>query len=160
MPGKINPSQAEIVTMVAAKVMGNDLTVAFAGSQGQLQLNVFKPVMIYACLESITLLSDVCRSFTRYCLRDLQPRKDVIASHLEKATMLVTALNPMIGYDRAAKAVQVAESQNMSLKQALLELGYMSAQEMDELLRPERMCEPHLTKRTFRDEVNSPDLTI
>jgi fumarate hydratase class II len=123
MPGKVNPTQVEALTMVVAQVYGNDHTVAFAGSQGNFQLNVYKPVMLHATLESIGLLSDAIRSFDERCARGIEPARAVIARHLAESLMLVTALNPHIGYERAAKIAQKAHREGTSLREAAIALG-------------------------------------
>ena len=130
--------------MIVARVIGNDATIGFAGSQGNLQLNVFKPVLIYALLESITLLADACRSFTEYCLRGIQPRVEVMKRYLDNSLMLVTALSPIIGYDRAAKAVRIAQETQRSLRDTVIEQAYLSAEEFDKAIDPEAMTRPGL----------------
>jgi fumarate hydratase class II len=144
MPGKVNPTQAEALTMIVARVMGNDVTIGFAGSQGNFQLNVFKPVMIYSLLESITLLADGCRSFTEYGLRGLEPRVDVMKRYLESSLMLVTALSPIIGYDRAAQAVKTAQETQRSLREVVIEQGDLTPEKYDEVISPEAMTRPGL----------------
>ena len=123
MPGKVNPTQSEALTMVVAQVYGNDLTVAFAGSQGNFQLNVYKPVMLHNVLESIELLADASRSFDERCARGIEPARDRLREHLDQSLMLVTALNPHIGYERAAKIAQQAHREGTSLRDAALSLG-------------------------------------
>ncbi|MBM3610028.1 MAG: class II fumarate hydratase [Alphaproteobacteria bacterium] len=142
MPGKVNPTQAEALTMVAAQVMGNHTTVTVAGSQGHFQLNVFKPVIIYNILQSIQLLTDSVKSFTENCLKDLELDKDKIKSYVERSLMIVTALNRKIGYDKAATIAKKAYKENLSLKESALDLGYLTAEEFDEWVRPEEMIEP------------------
>ncbi|CDI03296.1 fumarate hydratase (fumarase C),aerobic Class II [Candidatus Competibacter denitrificans Run_A_D11] len=142
MPGKVNPTQAEALTMVAAQVMGNDVTVGIAGASGHLELNTFKPVLIYNLLESVGLLADACDSFTRHCVAGIAPNRETIARHLADSLMLVTALNPVIGYDRAAQVAKLAYEQNLSLKEAAVQLGFMSAEDFDRYVRPERMVSP------------------
>lgn len=144
MPGKVNPTQAEAITMVAARVMGNDVTIGIAGSQGHLELNVYKPVIIYTLLESITLLADASRSFTTHCIVGMEPRKEVMARNVSNSLMLVTVLTPRIGYDQAARLAHYALEKDVSLKEAALALGLLSASEFDRLLRPETMCSPQL----------------
>lgn len=139
MPGKVNPTQSEAMTMVAVQVMGNDTAIAFAGSMGNFELNVFKPVMIYNLLQSIHLLADVSVSFHDNCLIGIQPNHLRIKEHLENSLMLATALNPIIGYDKAAKVVQKAHKENLTLKQAALELGFLTAEEFDEIVDPRKM---------------------
>jgi fumarate hydratase class II len=144
MPGKVNPTQAEALTMIVARVMGNDVTIGFAGSQGNFQLNVFKPILIYSLLESITLLSDGCRSFTEFCLRGLEPCVDVMKRYLESSLMLVTALSPIIGYDRAAQAVKTAQETQRSLRDVVIEQGDLTPEKYDEVISPEAMTRPGL----------------
>jgi len=141
MPGKVNPTQAEALAMVAAQVIGNDATVAFAGSQGHLQLNAYKPVIIYNLLQSIRLLADAGRSFADNCVAGIDPDRDTIREHLESSLMLATALNPHIGYDNAAAVAKKAFSDGISLKAAAVALGLASADEFDRWVRPERMTD-------------------
>jgi fumarate hydratase class II len=142
MPGKVNPTQCEALTMVAAQVMGNDVAVAVAGSNGHFELNVFKPVMIHNLLQSVALLSDALHSFNDNCAVGIKPNREVIAKHVENSLMLVTALNESIGYDNAAKVAKLAYEKNTTLKAAALELGLVTAQEFDERVRPEKMVGP------------------
>ncbi len=142
MPGKVNPTQCEAVTMVAVQVHGNDAAIAFAGSQGNFELNVFKPVIIYNFLHSVRLLADVCRSFTEHCVRDLQINRARIAAYVENSLMLVTALSPRIGYDKAAQLAHTAHVQGISLREANRKMGLLSDEEFDRLLRPEAMTHP------------------
>jgi fumarate hydratase, class II len=142
MPGKVNPTQAEAMTMVCVQVMGNDAAVGFAGSQGHFELNVFKPVMIHNLLESVKLLTDACHSFDDNCAVGIEPNRDVIAKHLASSLMLVTALNPHIGYDNAAKVAKKALEKNITLKEAVIELGLLTGAEFDEKVRPENMVSP------------------
>jgi fumarate hydratase class II len=142
MPGKVNPTQSEAMTQVCTQVFGNDVAVTVAGSQGQLQLNVFKPVMVRNFLHSTRILSDACRSFRAFCVEGLRAREDVIARHLERSLMLVTALSPKIGYDRAAEIATKAHREGKTLKEAALELGYVSAEDYDRAVRPEAMTGP------------------
>ena len=142
MPGKVNPTQSEALTMVVTQVFGNDLTVAFAGSQGNFQLNVFKPVMLHNLLESIRLLADACDSFEEHCARGLEPDRAVIEAHLQDSLMTVTALAPHIGYDRAAEIAKKAHHDGTSLREAALALGHVTAEQFDRWVRPERMTRP------------------
>ena len=142
MPGKVNPTQAEALTMVAAQVMGNDVAIGIAGASGHFELNVFKPVMIHNLLESVGLLADACDSFTRHCVIGIEPNRDVIARHVSNSLMLVTALNPVIGYDQAAQVAKLAYAQNLSLKEAVLRLGLLSGEEFDRYVRPDQMVHP------------------
>jgi fumarate hydratase, class II len=142
MPGKVNPTQSEALTMVCVQVFGNDVAVTAAGSQGQLQLNVFKPVMIRNFLHSAGILADGCRNFREFCVEGLRAREDVIAGHVERSLMLVTALSPRIGYDKAAEIAKKAHKEQTTLMEAAVELGYLTAEEYDEAVRPDRMTGP------------------
>ncbi len=142
MPGKVNPTQCEALTMVATRVFGNDATVAFAGSQGNLELNVYKPVMAHAVLESIRLLGDACRSFTVHCAVGIEPDRKRIAAGLASNLMLVTALNPHIGYDAAAAIAKRAHRDGTSLRQAAIESGAVTPEEFDAWVVPLDMTRP------------------
>lgn len=142
MPGKVNPTQAEAMTMVCVQVMGNDTAVTVAGSQGNFELNVFKPVIIYNVLHSLNILTDTCQSFREFCVEGLQVNQKQIDFYLHHSLMLVTALNQHIGYDKAAKIAKTAHHQDMSLKDAAVELGYLSADEFDQYVQPENMVSP------------------
>ena len=142
MPGKVNPTQSEAMTMVCVQVFGNDVTVTAAGSQGHLQLNVFKPVIISNFLHSARILSDACTNFRMFCVDGLRAREDVIAANVERSLMLVTALSPRIGYDKAAEIAKKAHREGTTLKEAALALGYLTAEEYDDAVRPERMTGP------------------
>jgi fumarate hydratase, class II len=142
MPGKVNPTQAEALTQVAVQVYGNDAAVAFAGSQGHFQLNVFKPVMLHNLLESAELLAEAARTFDRFCARGLEPDRAVIRRHLEASLMLVTALSPHIGYEMAAQIAQKAHRESLSLREAALGTGYVTAAQFDLWVRPEDMTHP------------------
>ena len=142
MPGKVNPTQCEALSMLACQVLGNDATVSFAASQGHLQLNVFKPVIVHNLLQSIRLLGDGCRNFNQHCIAGLEPDAARMAEHLERGLMLVTALNPHIGYDKAAQIAKKAYSEGTSLRQAALALGYLSNEDFDAWVRPEQMLAP------------------
>jgi fumarate hydratase class II len=139
MPGKVNPTQSEAMTMVACQVFGNDATITFAGSQGTLELNVFKPVMIANFLHSVRLLADVSRTFREFCVEGLQPDRKRIEELVGRSLMLVTALTPMIGYDKAAEIAEKAHHENTTLREAALALGYLTEAEFDEVVRPEKM---------------------
>jgi fumarate hydratase class II len=139
MPGKVNPTQSEAMTMVAAQVLGNDAAIAFAGSQGNFELNVFKPVIIANLLRSTRLLADSCRSFREFCVEGLQPDRARIADLVGRSLMLVTALAPTIGYDNAAKVAKHAHHQGTTLREAALELGLVTPEQFDELVRAETM---------------------
>jgi fumarate hydratase, class II len=142
MPGKINPTQCEALTMVAVQVFGNDAAVAFAGSQGNFQLNVFKPVMLHNVLESADLLADACLSFNDHCARGIEPHEARISQNLEANLMLVTALNPHIGYEKAAKIALTAHRRGLSLRDAALQSGYVTAEQFERWVRPETMTRP------------------
>lgn len=142
MPGKVNPTQCEAMTMVCTQVMGNDAAIGFAGSQGNFELNVFKPVMIYNLLHSANLLSDACRQFTHHCVEGLQADKEKIDEYLQTSLMLVTALAPHIGYDKAAKLAHHAHINKQSLREACIDLAYLSDDEFSQFMKPEEMVGP------------------
>jgi len=142
MPGKINPTQCEAMTMVAVQVFGNDAAVAFGGSQGNFQLNVFKPMMVHNVLESAELLADACRAFEEHCARGIEPDEARIKEHLAACLMLVTALTPHIGYEKSAKIALTAHHEGLSLREAALKLGYVTAEQFDVWVRPEDMTHP------------------
>ena len=142
MPGKVNPTQSEAMTMVAAQVIGNDTAINVGGSSGNFELNVFKPVMIYNLLQSIRLLADSSRSFNDHCVVGIEPNKTQIEKHLNGSLMLVTALNPHIGYDNAAKVAKKAYQENTTLKESAVALGLLTDEEFDEKVRPEKMTGP------------------
>jgi fumarate hydratase class II len=142
MPGKVNPTQSEAMTMVCAQVMGNDAAIGFAGSQGNFELNVFKPVIIHNLLHSITLISDACGLFAKYCVDGIVPNRDKIKHYLESSLMLVTALSPHIGYDNAAKVAKHAHEKGITLRHACIELEFLKGEDFDRLVRPEKMIAP------------------
>ena len=142
MPGKVNPTQCEAMTMVCTQVMGNDLTILIAGASGNFELNVFRPVIAYNIIQSIRLLNDACDSFRKNCIDGITPNKDRIKSNLYDSLMLVTALNPHIGYDKAAEVAKKAHKDNTSLKEAVIELGYLSEEDFDKLVDPNKMIKP------------------
>jgi fumarate hydratase class II len=142
MPGKVNPTQSEAMTMVAAQVLGNDAAIGFAGSQGNFELNVFKPVIIHNFLNSVRLLADACRSFREHCVEGMQIDRLRIDQNVKNSLMLVTALSPKIGYDKSAEIAHKAHHERLSLREAALKLGYLTATEFDELVRPEQMTHP------------------
>jgi fumarate hydratase class II len=142
MPGKVNPTQAEALTMVAVQVMGNDAAIGFAGSQGNFELNVFKPVMIFNYLHSVELLADACNSFVDHCVYGIQANRQQIDHYVHNSLMLVTALAPKIGYDQAAQVAKAAHHSGISLREAALKLGYVTAEEFDALVKPEDMTHP------------------
>ncbi len=142
MPGKVNPTQCEALTMVTVQVFGNDHAVAFAGSQGNFQLNVYKPVMLHNVLESIQLLADAATSFNEHCAKGIEPDVERIREHLHSSLMLATALNPHIGYEKAAKISMKAYHERLTLRRAAIDLGYVTAEQFDEWVRPEDMVGP------------------
>ncbi|MGP1589583.1 MAG: class II fumarate hydratase [Oribacterium sp.] len=139
MPGKVNPTQCESVTMVAVQVMGNDAAIGFAASQGNFQLNVFMPVLIYDFLQSLRLLTDSIRSFDRNCMRGIRPNRRKMEENLRRSLMLVTALSPYIGYENAERTAKKAYQEEISLREACLSLGYLTAERFDEVFHPEEM---------------------
>ena len=143
MPGKTNPTQSEALTMVCAQVFGNNTTVTVAGSQGHFELNVFKPVLAYAMLQSIRLLGDAANSFTDNCVVGIEPNKERIAELMQRSLMLVTALSPHIGYDKAAQVAKAAHANGTTLREEAVRLGYVSGKDFDRLVRPEQMTRPH-----------------
>ena len=147
MPGKVNPTQCEALTMVCAQVIGNDTVITVAGSQGNFELNVFKPVIIYNLLHSIRLLTDCCKNFTDYCIRGLKVNKEKIDNYLNNSLMLVTALSPVLGYDRAAQIALKAHNEGKTLKESCLELGFLSEEEFLSVVRPEKMVGPEESKQ-------------
>ncbi|EPE61511.1 fumarate hydratase, class II [Exiguobacterium sp. S17] len=144
MPGKVNPTQSEALTMVAAQVLGNDTTIGFGASQGNFELNVFKPVIMYNFLQTCRLLTDSLHSFDVHCAVGIEPDLDVIAHNVERSLMLVTALNPHIGYENAAKIAKNAHKKGISLKESALETGLLTEEQFDQWIRPEEMTSPNL----------------
>ena len=142
MPGKVNPTQCEAMTMVAVQVMGNDAAIGFAGSQGNFELNVFKPVIIHNFLHSVRLMKDSCRSFTEFCATGIEVNIEQVDHDVKNSLMLVTALNPKIGYDKAAKIAHTAHVDHSTLKEASVKLGFLSAKEFDEYVNAESMTRP------------------
>ena len=142
MPGKVNPTQSEAMTMVCCQVMGNDATIGFAGSQGNFELNVFKPVIIHNFLHSVRLLSDACRSFTRHCAAGIEPNLERIEHYVQDSLMLVTALNPHIGYDKAAEIAKKAHKEKASLREAAIGSGHLTGEQFDQWVDPEAMTRP------------------
>ncbi|MEE9587702.1 MAG: class II fumarate hydratase [Hyphomicrobiaceae bacterium] len=142
MPGKVNPTQCEAVTMVAARVFGNNTTITFAGSQGHFELNVFKPVIAHAMLQSIWLITDVADSFREKCIVGIEPNRNVIKAHLERSLMLVTALAPHIGYDKASEIAKSAHQRGATLREEAIRLGHLGPEDFDRLVRPEDMIGP------------------
>ena len=142
MPGKVNPTQSEAMTMVAVQVMGNDAAIGFAGSQGNFELNVFKPVIIHNLLHSIRLIHDACHGFVEYCIAGITLNRERIDEHLRDSLMLVTALNPHIGYDNAAKIAKNAHQKKISLRESAIELGLLTGEQFDQWVKPEEMTHP------------------
>lgn len=142
MPGKVNPTQCEAMTMVCVQVMGNDVAIGVAGSQGNFELNVFKPIIIFNFLHSARLLTDACRSFNEHCLKELKPNPERLEYYMKNSLMLVTALSPSLGYDKAAKVAHIAHVENLTLKEACIKLAYLSGEEFDRLVKPEEMLGP------------------
>ncbi len=142
MPGKVNPTQCEAMTMVAAQVMGNDATIGFAASQGNFELNVFKPVIAYNFIQSARLLADACASFDEHCAQGIEPHRENIDLNLKRSLMLVTALNPVIGYDKAAKIAKKAHAEGTTLKEAAVALGLLTEAQFDDAVRPADMVGP------------------
>jgi fumarate hydratase class II len=140
MPGKVNPTQCEAMTMLCAQVMGNDVAVGLGGASGNFELNVYKPLLIHCFLQSCRLLADGCRSFREHCVEGIEPNETRIRENLERSLMLVTALNPHIGYDNAAKIAKKAHKEGKTLKQVAVELGLLTAEQFDQWVRPEKMC--------------------
>jgi len=144
MPGKVNPTQCEMLTMVCCKIFGNDTAITVGGSQGNFELNVYKPLLVHCLLESINLLAEAMQSFNEKCVKGIEPNQQRIAEHLENSLMLVTALNKHIGYDKAAEIAKKAFREDKSLKEAALELGYLSEAQFDEWMQPATMIKPSL----------------
>jgi fumarate hydratase class II len=142
MPGKVNPTQSEAMTMVCAQVLGNDVAVNIGGATGHFELNVFKPVIVFNCLNSIRLISDACESFTDHCVSGIVANKTQIKKHLDNSLMLVTALNPHIGYDNAAQIAKTAHKNGTTLKEEAVNLGLLTAEKFDQVVRPETMIGP------------------
>jgi fumarate hydratase, class II len=142
MPGKVNPTQTEAMTMVACQIVGNDMTIGFAASQGNFELNVFKPVIIYNFLQSVKLLTDAMISFNDHCAVGIEPNLDIIERNLKNSLMLVTALNPHIGYEKAATIAKLAYKEGTTLKEAALKSGFLTEQEFDQMVKPEKMIRP------------------
>ena len=143
MPGKVNPTQAEALTMLCAQVMGNDVAINIGGACGNFELNVFKPLIIHNFLQSVRLLADGAASFDEHCAAGIEPRRERIAALLANSLMLVTALNPHIGYDKAAEIAKRAHAKGESLRDAALALGHVTAEQFDAWVRPEAMLGPH-----------------
>jgi len=142
MPGKINPTQCEAMTMVCTQVMGNDTTITLAGASGNFELNVFRPVLAYNILQSIRLLSDACNSFAENAVAGIEPHRGRIDHNLYNSLMLVTALNPHIGYDKAAEVAKKAYKDDKTLRETIIDLGYMGGDDFDRLVQPDKMIRP------------------
>ncbi|VAW02372.1 Fumarate hydratase class II [hydrothermal vent metagenome] len=142
MPGKVNPTQVEALTMICTQVMGNHSTITIAGSQGHFELNVYRPVMIYNMMQSIRLLSDGIRSFTDNCVIGIEADRERIDGLMQRSLMLVTALAPVIGYDKATKVAKTAHANGTTLREEAVRLGYVTEQEFDQVVRPENMIAP------------------
>ena len=142
MPGKVNPTQSEAMTMVSVQVFGNDVAITMAGSQGHFELNVYKPVMIHNLLHSIRLIHDACHGFVEFCIAGIELNRDRIDHYLKNSLMLVTALNPHIGYDKAAKIAKHAHQKKISLREAAVELGFLTSEDFDKFVKPEEMTHP------------------
>ncbi|HZP98859.1 MAG TPA: lyase family protein, partial [Reyranella sp.] len=146
MPGKVNPTQAEALTMLAVQVMANDVAVGFGGAGGYLEMNVYKPLMIHNVLQSVVLLGDGCTNFRKYLVEGAEPNTKKIAEYVERSLMLVTALAPVIGYDKAAEIAHYASEHDLTLKQAALKLGYVSEAEFDRVVDPKKMTSPYVAR--------------
>jgi fumarate hydratase class II len=144
MPGKVNPTQSEALTMVAAQVLGNDTTIGFAASQGNFELNVFKPVIMYNFIQSVRLLTDALHSFNDHCAIGIEPERTVIAENVERSLMLVTALNPHIGYENAARIAKAAHKEGTTLKEAALATGLLTEEQYEQWIVPADMVSPNL----------------
>src|SRR5467141_2114567 len=144
MPGKVNPTQAEALTMIAAQVMANDVAVGFGGAGGYLEMNVYKPLMIFNLTQSITILTDGCTNFRRFLIEGTKPNLKKIKEYVERSLMLVTALAPVIGYDKASKIAHHAMDHDLTLKAAALQLGYVTSAEFDRIVDPQKMVGPYV----------------
>jgi fumarate hydratase class II len=142
MPGKVNPTQCEAMTMVAVQVIGNDVAIGLAGSQGNFELNVYKPIIIFNFLHSVRLLADTCRSFREHCATGIEVNRQQLEQDVQNSLMLVTALSPIVGYDKAAKIAHTAHHDHSTLREAALKLGYISAEDFDKSVNPEAMTHP------------------
>jgi fumarate hydratase class II len=146
MPGKVNPTQAEALTMVAVQVMANDVAVGFGGAGGYLEMNVYKPLMIFNLAQSITLLSDGCTNFRKFLVEGTRPNLKKIQEYVARSLMLVTALSPVIGYDKASKIAHYALDHDLTLKEAALKLGFVDAAEFDRVVDPAKMVHPYVAR--------------
>jgi fumarate hydratase class II len=146
MPGKVNPTQAEALAMIAVQVMGNDVAVGFGGASGYLEMNVYKPVMIYNLMHSITIITDGCANFRKYLVEGTEPNLKKISEYVNNSLMLVTALAPVIGYDKASKIAHHAMDNDLTLKAAALELGFVTEAEFDQVVDPKKMVTPYVAE--------------
>ena len=146
MPGKVNPSQAEALTMIAVQVMANDVAVGFGGAGGDLEMNVYKPLMIYNITHSITLMTDGCTNFRKFLVEGTKPNAKKIAEYVERSLMLVTALAPVIGYDKASQIAHYAMDHDLTLKEAALKLGFVNEAEFNRVVDPTKMVHPYVAK--------------
>jgi fumarate hydratase class II len=146
MPGKVNPTQAEALTMIAVQVMANDVAVGFGGAGGYLEMNVYKPLIIFNVMHSITILTDGCTNFRRFLIEGTEPNLKKIKEYVDRSLMLVTALSPVIGYDKAARIAHYALDNDLTLKQAALKLGFVTEEEFDRIVDPSKMAHPHGAK--------------
>ena len=142
MPGKVNPTQCEAMTMLCLQVIGNHTSISIGNSQGHFELNVYKPLIAYNILQSVRLLSDGCKSFDKNCISGIKPNKSVIERHVNNSLMLVTALAPVIGYDKASEIAKKAHKNGTTLKEEAIKLGYISEKDYDKIVRPEKMINP------------------
>lgn len=147
MPGKVNPTQCEALTMIAVQVIGNDVAVTLGGGGGHLEMNVYKPLIILNIMQSIRIMSDGCNNFRSFLVEGMQPNRKQIANFLERSLMLVTALSPIIGYDKASKVAQYALENDLTLKQAAVKLGHISEAEFDRVVDPAKMVRPYVAEK-------------
>jgi fumarate hydratase class II len=147
MPGKVNPTQAEALTMIAVQVMANDVAVAFGGAGGYLEMNVYKPLMILNIMQSITIMADSCANFRRFLVEGTEPNRERIAEYVHCSLMLVTALAPVMGYDKASKIAHYAMDKHLSLKAAALQLGFVGEAEFDRVVDPRKMVTPYVATK-------------
>jgi fumarate hydratase class II len=148
MPGKVNPTQAEALTMIAAQVMANDVAVGFGGAGGYLEMNVYKPLMIFNIAHSITIMTDGCTNFRKFLVEGTKPNLGKIKEYVERSLMLVTALAPVIGYDKASQIAHHAMDHNLTLKEAALQLGFVTEAEFDRVVDPAKMVRPYVARET------------
>src|SRR6201987_3538213 len=146
MPGKVNPTQAEALTMLAIQVMGNDSTTGFGGAGGYLEMNVYKPVIIYNITHSITLMTDTCTNFRKFLIEGTKPNLKKIKQYVDESLMLVTALSPVIGYDKASKIAHYANDNDLTLRAAALKLGFVTEAEFDRVVDPKKMVRPYVAQ--------------